>query len=184
MSLENKIIDYKNHEKDIAHWVMLKGEYRYETIIAFLESKQIPCSWENITYYIKYDKRLLINSFKYLVFLEEMYKSFISRSGTTKKYKNMSFEQAYYGYLTLGEKTVFDDVDLGVMTTYKKSICVFRNYVVHNKILIGQTFNGCSLEEVLNQFKSILPTSYRSGFVKDINSCSIGLTNNFWHIKL
>ena len=80
--LEEKIIDYKEHEEEILHWVNLKGEYRYLTIIEFLKKKNIECTWNNVTYYIKYDKRILINSFKYIVFLEELYKSFIKKHKT------------------------------------------------------------------------------------------------------
>ena len=66
MSIENQIVDYKDNIEDIEHWVTLKGEFRYETIIAFLKEKGIECTWKNVTNYIKYDKRILVNSFKYL----------------------------------------------------------------------------------------------------------------------
>lgn len=184
MSLEDKIIDYKNHVSDIEHWVALKGEFRYESIIRFLNENGIECSWENVTYYIKYDKRLLINSFKYIVFLEEMYKSFIYKYGDNKNMKKKNFQKAYYEFLLLGHIAEFDGVSLSNMKLYKKSINLFRNKVVHNNILIGQKFNGYSLEEVLKQFITILPESYRNGFVKDINSCSTGILDNKWHITL
>ena len=184
MSLENKIIDYKDNVSDIEHWVALKGEFRYESIINFLNENKIECTWSNVTYYIKYDKRLLINSFKYIVFLEEMYKSFIYKYGGGKNIKNKNFQEAYIEFLSLGDVAAFDDVSLSNMNTYKKSINSFRNKVVHNNILIGQTFNGLSLEEVLKQFVTILPMSYRNGFIKDINSCSVGILDDKWHITL
>ena len=184
MSLEDKIVDYQSNKSDIEHWVSLKGEYRYQDIITFIESKGIECNWENITYYIKYDKRILINSFKYIVFLEEMYKSFIFKYNPNAKITNMNFQQAYYEYLLLGEKAVFDGVDINAMNTHKKSINAFRNKVVHNSVLLSKKFNGASLEDVLKQFASILPESYRSGFIRDINSCYKGLIENRWHIKL
>lgn len=34
---------------------------------------------ENITNYMKYDKRILYNSFKYIVVLEELFKSMIAK---------------------------------------------------------------------------------------------------------
>lgn len=184
MSLENKIVDYQTNKKDIEHWVALKGEYRYESIIAFLESKNIQCNWKNVTYYIKYDKRLLINSFKYIVFLEEMYKSLIYKFNPKARIASMNFQNAYFEYLSLGEKAVIDDVDLNAMSEFKKSINSFRNKVVHNKILLNQQFNGVSLQEVLKQFIAILPASYKNGFIKDINSCSKGLLEKQWHIEL
>ena len=184
MSLEDKIVDYKDNFNDIEHWVALKGEFRYGSIIDFLKSKNIECNWKNITYYIKYDKRILINSFKYIVFLEEMYKSFISKYNKNNKIQNMPFQQAYYEYLSLGEKATYDSVDLNVMNDYKKPINSFRNKVVHNCILLNQKFVGLSLEEVLEKFVKILPESYRNGFIRDINSCSKGLLEDYWHIEL
>ena len=184
MSLENKIIDYQTNKKDIEHWVALKGEYRYEAIIDFLVSKNIECNWMNVTYYIKYDKRILINSFKYIVFLEEMYKSFISKCNLKAKVSGMNFQNAYYEFVLLGDKACFDGVDINKMAEYKKSINAFRNKVVHNNVLLNQKFNGVSLEEVLKQFSEILPMSYRAGFIRDINSCSKGLLEEYWHIEL
>lgn len=55
--LEEKIIDYKEYVQEILHWVNLKGEYRYLTIIEFLKKKNIECTWNNVTYYIKYEKK-------------------------------------------------------------------------------------------------------------------------------
>lgn len=184
MSLQDKIVDYEINQKDIEHWVALKGEYRYLSIISFLESHNIECNWKNVTYYIKYDKRILINSFKYIVFLEEMYKSFISKFSPNNKITNMNFQSAYCGYLSLGKKAFFDGVDLNAMQVYKKYINSFRNKVVHNNVLLNQKFNGVSLTEVLKQFIQILPKSYRNGFISDINSCSKGLLEDYWHIKL
>lgn len=184
MSLEDKIIDYKDNVSDIEHWVALKGEFRYESIINFLTENKIECTWSNITYYIKYDKRLLINSFKYIVFLEEMYKSFIYKYGDDKSIKNKNFQKVYYEFLLLGDVAGFDGVSLSNMKLYKKSINSFRNKVVHNNILIGQRFNGFSLEEIFKQFVTILPESYRKGFIKDINNCSAGILDNKWHITL
>ena len=60
MPIEKDIVDYKDNESDINHWLLLKGEYRYVTIIDFLKNKNIECTWQNVTYYIKYDKRLFI----------------------------------------------------------------------------------------------------------------------------
>lgn len=184
MFLEDEIIDYEDNKQDIEHWVTLKGEYRYKSIIEFLKSKNIECNWKNITYYIKYDKRILINSFKYIVFLEEMYKSFITKFNPKLKISGMNFQTSYREYLSLGENAVYDGVDLDAMKKYKKSINSFRNKVVHNNILLNQSFNGVSLEEVLNQFKSILPYSYKEGFVKNINDCSKGLSVDCWHINM
>ena len=184
--LKNEIIDYKQHEKEICHWVNLKGEYRYQAIIDFLKKKNIICSWNSVTYYIKYDKRILINSFKYIVFLEELYKSFIKQNKDVKQSKLLRYEfrKALDEYLSIGDKANYDDIDLKLLIAEKNTINLFRNNVVHNKILLTHLYNGKTLEEVLNIFVKILPKSYRAGYVKDMNSCSIGITDKSWHIEI
>ena len=177
--LEEKIIDYKEHEQEILHWVNLKGEYRYLTIIEFLKKK-------NVTYYIKYDKRILINSFKYIVFLEELYKSLIKKHKTINQGNLLRFEfgRALEEYLSIGDAANYDDIDLQLLLKEKKTITEFRNSVVHNKILLNHLYNGKTLEEVLNIFIKILPKSYRTGYIKDMNSCSKGITDISWHIEI
>ena len=63
-------------------------------------------------------------------------------------------------------------------------IIEFRNSVVHNKILLNHLYNGKTLDEVLKIFVKILPKSYRSGYIKDMNSCSKGITDVSWHIEI
>ena len=93
MFLEEMVVDYTENKEDIKHWTTLKGEYRYERIINFMKKNNIPCTWKNVTNYVKYDKRLLINIFKYIVFIEEFYKSMI--------YKNKKIKKALYLDLVL-----------------------------------------------------------------------------------
>ena len=137
--LEERIIDYKQHEQEILHWINLKGEYRYLAIIEFLKNKNIECNWNNVTYYIKYDKRILINSFKYIVFLEELYKSFIKKYKLINQGELLRFEfgRALDEYLSIGEEANYDDIDLQLLLKEKKTINEFRNSVVHNKILLN-----------------------------------------------
>ena len=184
--LEKEIIDYNQHKQEIYHWVNLKGEYRYQAVIDFLKKKNIMCSWDNVTYYIKYDKRILINSFKYIVFLEELYKSFIKQNKDIKQSTLLSYEfgRALDEYLSIGDKANYDGIDLKLLIAKKDTINSFRNKVVHNKILLNHSYNGETLEEVLNIFVKILPKSYRTGFIKDMNSCSKGITDTSWHIEI
>lgn len=184
--LEKEIINYKENKEEILHWVLLKGEYRYNAIIEFLKRKKIERTWENITYYIKYDKRILINSFKYLAFLEELYKSFIKENKTInqKKLLRLEFSESLDEYLSIGNDANYDGIDLQLLNKEKKTITEFRNSVVHNKILLIHSYNGKSLEEVLNIFVKILPKSYRKGYIKDINCCSKGIVENLWNIRI
>lgn len=186
MSLERKIIDYNQNKDDILHWVNLKGEYRYLEIIQFLGEQNIEPTWANVTRYIKYDKRILINAFKYIIFLEELYKSFIM------KYKEFNqgdllrfeFKRSLDEFLSLGDIVNYDLIDLNLLKNEKVTITQFRNSVVHNKILLRRKYNGKSLEEVINIFVKILPRSYRNGFINDINGCHKNLLDNLWHIEV
>lgn len=186
MLLEKEINDYEKNKDDIIHWINLKGEYRYQTIIDFLKSKSIDLSWENITYYIKYDKRILINSFKYIVFLEELYKSFIKKNKdiSQKKLLNYEFKKSLDEYLSIGKEAEYDGIDLELLKLEKKTLNAYRNSVVHNKILLNRTYCRKTLDEVLNIIIKVLPNSYREGFIGDINSCSKDITESLWHIKL
>ena len=186
MSLENDIVDYETNKEDIEHWTLLKGEYRYKEIIKFLNSYNIENSWENISNYIRYDKRLLVNSFKYIVVLEELYKSFVVRIKGRKNTKVLSsyFQNAYNEFLSLKQSINYDDIDLETMEANKEVINSFRNKVVHNKILINRTFDGKTLQKTLEIFIRILPASYRRGFIKDINACAKGLVEDKWHVVL
>ncbi len=186
MKIEEEIIDYEKNIKEINHWVTLKGEYRYFSIINFLKSKSIACTWENVTYYIKYDKRILINSFKYIVFLEEVFKSFVCKNSNlpSKKILRYGFIKTMQEYLSLKDVVQYDDIDLELLSKEIDAINEYRNQVVHNKIILNEKYNGKTLEEILIILKNILPKSYRKGFITDINSCSKNLCDNLWCIKL
>lgn len=185
MSLENRIVDYKDHEADIEHWVKLKGEYRYEAIINFLKGKGIKCTWETVTDYVRYDKRLVINSIKYIIILEELYTSFVCSIFETRKPEYLkTFRIAYNEYLALGNEASYDGVDLEVMEKYNETLNDFRNKAVHNDVLICEQFEELPLEETLKCFIKILPKSYRKGFIRDINACARDLKVEKWHIEL
>lgn len=173
MSLESKIIDYKDNEEDIKHWILLKGEFRYEVIIDILINNKIPTTWENVTKCVKYDKRLLINIFKYIVFLEEYFKSMIFKYKTIEKERLLKYEfsTTLNEFIKLDNAEIYDDMNYGLLKSEKDQIIDFRNSVVHNKILIGQSFKGYSLNRMIDIYTQILPKSYRDGFISDIKKC-------------
>lgn len=177
MSLENKIIDYRDNEKDIIHWVKLKGEFRYQIIIDVMEKNNIPTTWKNLTNYVKYDKRLLINVFKYIVFLEEYFRSMLYKYKKINKDDLIKYEfrKTIHEFIKINNIELFDKIDLEILKEKVDSIIDFRNSVVHNKILIGQSFKGETLKNMIDIYTKILPESYRNGFISDICGCSKGL---------
>lgn len=61
---------------------------------------------ENITNYMKYDKRILYNSFKYIVVLEELFKSMIAKNSLYREEDllTMDFKTALEKLLSLNKK--------------------------------------------------------------------------------
>lgn len=186
MFLKENIKDYDIYKEDIIHWVNLKGEYRYNAIINFMKQLNIECTWRNVTAYIKYDKRILINCFKYIIFLEELYKSYIikyKKDKTSNVFK-YSFSKSLDEYLLIEGSTKYDDIHLELLINNKNSLIELRNSIVHNKMLLTHKYDGKTLCEVLNIFIYILPKSYRSGYIKDINNCKKGLIDSTWSVEL
>ena len=186
MSIIDEIVDYKENEENIKHWTALKGEFRYGRIIDFMKKNNVPRAWKNVTNYVKYDKRILINTFKYIVFLEEYYKSMIYKYKRVNADKliEMQFRPTVNMYLSIGKKANFDKMNLSLLKNNKETVIQLRNSVVHNKILLDGTFDKNDLKTGLNFLEKILPESYREGFKKDINSCTKGLVEEYWHIEL
>lgn len=187
MLLEKEIIDYKENKDDILHWTTIKGEYRYFAIIEFLKDKGIECTWKNVTNYMRYDKRILVNSFKYIVLLEEVFKAFICKYSQFNREEiiKSDFRKAINEYIKLGSKVNYDGIDVNYLKLNKENIIDFRNSVAHNKILLGRSFEqDKSLEETLRIYCEALPKSYRLGFKSDINKSVRRLVEDSWQIEI
>lgn len=190
MSLVKKIIDFESNKDSIEHWTTLKGDYRYDKIISFMEGNGVLLSWNNVTDYLKYDKRLLYNCFKYVVILEEFFKSIISKkcNFSYEDILKMEFSSAIDTFLNIKDFVGYDDMDLETLRKCKGSFIDLRNSVVHNKILLDRRFRskideknnveGKTLKETLEIYRKVLPKTYRDGFVSDIRKCSDGLNIN------
>lgn len=187
MALKDLITDYEENKDDIIKWTTLKGEYRYKKLIEFLTSNKIPLEWKNITNYMKYDKRILYNSFKYIVVLEELFKSMIAKNSLYREEDllTMDFKTALEKLLSLNKKVEFDGIDYDLLKKEKGAINSFRNAVAHNKMLLNRKYRGPeeynnhipgkTLVEVLDIYKRIIPESYRTGFCNDIYNSKNGL---------
>ena len=190
MALKDLITDYEENKGDIIKWTTLKGEYRYKKLIEFLKSNKIPLEWKNITNYMKYDKRILYNSFKYIVVLEELFKSMIAKNSLYREEDllTMDFKTALEKLLSLNKKVEFEGIDYERLKKEKGAINSFRNAVAHNKMLLNRKFRGPeeyrnhipgkSLGEVLDIYKQIIPESYMTGFCNDIYNSKNGLDIN------
>lgn len=153
-------------------------------MIKYMKSQDIILSWSNITNYMKYDKRLLYNSFKYIVILEEFFKSMLANNSEYEEQDllTMEFSTALKKLVSLNKKIEFADIDFELLKKEKGAIISFRNAVVHNKMLLDRKFRGSdefqkkipgkTLKEILDIYEHILPNDYKLGFTSDIFNCS------------
>lgn len=177
MQIEKEIIDYQDHKKEIDKWVSLKGEKKYLEFVKVFKEKDITITWKKLDDTFRYDKRLLINLFKYLSFFEDYLRAIVwNYSSLTYKKLEKSFlidviEEAINTIGTLSIK----GFDLELLKINKDYFNYLRNRVSHNKIIIDSEYNGKGYKELIKIFGKTLPGDYQKGFTKDINSCSNGL---------
>ena len=187
MALKDLIVDYDENEQDINKWTTLKGTYRYIKMIKFMKKNKLSLDWQNLTNYMKYDKRILYNSFKYIVVLEELFKSLIAKNSSYKEENllTMDFKTALSKLLSLNKKTEFDGINFDFLKKEQGAINSFRNAVAHNKMLLDGKYigpeefkkhiPGKNLQEILEIYKQIIPEPYRKGFISDIYKSSVNL---------
>ena len=192
MSLKDLIIDYAKNEEDILKWTTLKGEYRYHKMINFMNDNNISLTWSNITNYMKYDKRILYNCFKYIVVLEEFFKSMIAKNSSYSEEDllKMGFARTLEELTSLNVNLEFEDINFDLIKNEMGPIISFRNAVAHNKMLHGRLFQkekeeARTLKEILDIYRRIIPSSYRNHFVNDIYNCQkeLSIKEEFVYFK-
>ena len=177
MQLQEKIIDYIENKEEIDKWLALKGEAKYLEFASLLELYSVPIYWNSLNNIYRYDKRLLINIFKYMSFFEEFLRAQIWNMSEIA-YSNL--ESAYLRetidkVIELKDKTDFREFSIDTLIKYRDSIKYLRNRISHNKIMLTSKLDDKNLEDLIIAFKITLPESYRKGFSADINDCKKGL---------
>jgi len=177
MSAKEKIIDYTEHSAEIEKWLALKGEAKYLRFAELLTKNGIPVKWESLRDTYRYDKRLLINIFKYLSFFEEFLRAKIWNINklSYKKVEKCFLSEVIDETLTIIDKIDYIGFSLGTLEQNKDKINYLRNCVAHNKIILESEKDGANIKEILSAFKICLPESYQQGFASDINNCVGGL---------
>lgn len=174
MSYKEEIIDYNLHQEEIDKWIALKGEPKYMRFVKLLQQNNVEVKWVTLKDTYRYDKRLLINLFKYLSFFEEFLRALIWNT-SKNSYKNLeraSLLQIIDNVIRLQNSIDFKEFSIDELSTNKYYIIELRNRVSHNKIILESTKNGCDIKEMLTILKNILPQSYQKGFAEDINACA------------
>lgn len=178
MLIKDKIIDYDLHKNDAERWIGLKGEKKYLEFVKILEDRNVPVKWVLLDDLYRYDKRLLINIFKYLSFYEEFLRALIwnvsqeSYNILAEDYLKNIIEEVIKNETKINYKE-FNIQNLKQNKTY---INYLRNRVSHNKIILTSSIENLSVKEILLAFKDCLPESYKHNFIVDINTCCSGLS--------
>lgn len=177
MSVKEEIIDYLVHSEEIEKWLALKGETKYMRFASILITNGVAVEWNVLKDTYRYDKRLLVNIFKYLSFFEEFLRAQIWNISPIgyRKLEEASLMDIMNTVIELKNSVNYIGFSVGVLESNKDYINCLRNRVSHNKIILDSVKNGKTLKDLLLAFKEILPESYRCGFTNDINNCKKNL---------
>ena len=177
MSAKEEIIDYNLHSNEIEHWIALKGETKYLRLARLLKAKGIAIEWNILKDTYRYDKRLIVNIFKYLSFFEEFLRAQIWNvsQASYKKLENAYLTCAIDEVIKLKNQIQYNCFSVDLLSQNKDWITYLRNRVSHNKIILESKKNDRDIKGILMAFKETLPDDYQSGFAHDINKCANGL---------
>lgn len=180
MLIEEEIIDYQDHKKEIDKWISLKGEKKYLEFVKVLKDQGIEITWKKLDDTFRYDKRLLINLFKYLSFFEDYLRAIVWNysNKTYKKIEDSYLKEVIDEVLSIADSLDIKGFDINKLKGNKPYINELRNRVSHNKIIINSGIDGKDYKEMIKVFKETLPVDYQAGFIKDINNCSKELLIN------
>lgn len=174
--IRERIVDYPAYEEEIEKWLRVKGDEKYSQFADMLEKKNIEVTWSRISDLYRYDKRLLINNFRYVSFFEEYLRAILMNNSDDCLSKYDDLEERYFPELMqkvaeLNKEILcryFDNTDLSDKVGPMREL---RNRISHNKIMLHQY----DLKETMRLFYRLLPQDYREGYRKDINKCVCGL---------
>lgn len=177
--LRGKIIDYGENHEQIEHWIEVKGEEKYNRFAEILAEKEIAVTWVNISHLFRYDKRLLVNNFRYFSFLEEYYRAIVieSSNNPTKKYEDvqeMTFGKLIEELLAINQPKL--EKVLGMVNPKEPldRLRKLRNQIAHNKIMLDLK----DLEKAISDVRKLLPLTYKESYTRDMKRCVNGLNIN------
>lgn len=177
MSAKEKIIDYTEHSAEIEKWLALKGETKYLRFAELLTKNGIPIKWKSLKDTYRYDKRLLINIFKYLSFFEEFLRAQIWNINkfSYTRVEGCFLREVIDEIINIKDRIDYNGFSIAALERSRDKINYLRNCVAHNKIILESERDGANIKDILNAFKDCLPESYQQGFASDINKCVGGL---------
>lgn len=177
MSAKEEIIDYSEHEVEIEKWLALKGETKYLRFAELLSKNNFTVKWETLKDVYRYDKRLLVNIFKYLSFFEEFLRAQIWNISklSYQKIENCLLLEVIDEIIAIKDKIDYGGFSVEALEENRDKINYLRNRIAHNKIILESEKIGVGIKDILKAFKVCLPESYQQNFATDINKCGCGL---------
>lgn len=172
VELKKRIVDYDANKEEADKWMNLKGIAKYEKFADILDKNNIKITWKFLDDLVRYDKRLLVNTFKYLSFYEDYLRALIWNIDKVdyNKLENSYLKEVIKEVLNK-EKLLNIDIDFDSLKNGKKVINSLRNRVSHNRIMLDFNLDVLNLKQALIYLKNVLPKKYQNGFIKDINNC-------------
>ena len=166
------VSDYEENKKDIEKWFSIKCPEKYRRFAELLESNGEDPTWKRIVDLYRYDKRLIVNCFKYLSFLEEHLRAIVVRhenkENAYEKWQKetmweleMELQKMYRSGFHFDNPDLEKDID---------NVRELRNAVSHNRILLEEP-----LSEYIGSLIRMLPETYRDNCRRYIVNCSKGL---------
>ena len=182
MGIRDEISDYEKNKASIEKWLHVKGEDKYIVFLNILKDKGIKTTWGNVSGLYRYDKRLLINNFKYLSFFEEYCRARLIREGGLPydKVQPLAFGRLIDNMIGSG---ILDDVfNITEPKKELENVRVLRNWVSHNRIMLEM--GDCGYPAAVQSLHDLLPENYRKGYVNDLKRCrkAIDVSKGFEHI--
>ncbi len=176
MSYKEEIIDYAENKGEVDKWLALKGETKYMKFADLLKAHNVSLHWVSLRDTYRYDKRLLVNIFKYLSFFEEFLRAQIWNNTKISyiEIESISFNDTM-SKVANNADIQYDGFDGNVLMQNKEYINYLRNRVCHNKIMLTSKKHGKDITQLLSLLANTLPTSHKKGFLDDINKCTCGL---------
>lgn len=175
MDIRNRITDYHQNIDEIEKWLKIKGETKYSQFADILDSWNEPVLWERLSNLYRYDKRLLVNIFRYMSFYEEFLRAIIWNNCPQKTYedlKNKYLKDVIIEVLKID--SISDELWFYNLNKNKDYVNRLRNDVSHNKIILQTNLDDKNYLEIIRMFSDVLPSDYKVNFIKEIEDCKKG----------
>ncbi|MDR1748870.1 MAG: hypothetical protein LBR47_07405 [Spirochaetaceae bacterium] len=172
MNIRAEIVDYEQDKDEIEKWLRVKGEDKYFRFLTIVKNEGMTALWKNISDLYRYDKRILINCFRYFSFLEEFLRAVILNNDKRHTYEKLNEERTCFFDIL----NIISQLPIEILSTYFNtsdiknkliSVQLLRNKIAHNHIIIQSEY-----KKYISDFYYVLPSDYHENFKECIIQCA------------